>query len=128
MGVVCTRTADGEALRDRCDVERSALINTYYHSHHNKLTRMVDDCLEQHDQCLIVDCHSFPAQALPYELDKNWPDICIGTDTYHTSTELKDRLSTMFEALVLDCIQLWPHPQWVNSGCNLTIDFRMIFI
>ena len=98
MGVVCTRTADGEALRDRCDVERSALINTYYNSHHNKLTRMVDDCLEQHDQCLIVDCHSFPAQALPYELDKNWPDICIGTDTYHTSTVLKNQLSTAFKA------------------------------
>ena len=59
---------------------------------------MVDSCLEQHDQCLIIDCHSFPAQPLPYESDKNRPDICIGTDTYHTSTVLKSHLSTAFKA------------------------------
>ena len=59
---------------------------------------MVDSCLEQHDQCLIIDCHSFPARPLPYESDKNRPDICIGTDTYHTSTVLKNQLSTAFKA------------------------------
>ena len=102
MGVVYMRTAEGEALRDISDMDRSALIDTYYHHHHNKLTCMVDSCLEQHDQCLIIDCHSFPTQPLPYESDKNRPDICIGTDTYHTSTELKDYLSAVFKALGYD--------------------------
>jgi N-formylglutamate amidohydrolase len=102
MGVVYTRTTDGGPLRVISKMDRLALINTYYHPHHKKLTRMVDDCLEQHGRCLIIDCHSFPAQPLPYELDKNRPDICIGTDTYHTSTELRDRLSTVFEALGYD--------------------------
>ena len=99
MGVVYMRTAEGDALRDISDMDRSALIETYYHPHHNKLTCMVDSCLEQHDQCLIVDCHSFPARPLHYESDKNRPDICIGTDTYHTSTELRDCLLKTFEAL-----------------------------
>ena len=98
MGVVYMRTAEGDALRDISDLDRSALIETYYHPHHNKLTCMVDSCLEQHDQCLIIDCHSFPARPLPYESDKNRPDICIGTDTYHTSTVLKNHLSTTFKA------------------------------
>ena len=40
----------------------------------------------------------FPAQPLPYEKDTSRPDICIGTDTYHTSAELKDCLSKAFEA------------------------------
>jgi len=102
MGVVYTRTAGGEALRDISEVDRSTLIDTYYHPHHNKLTRMVDDCLEQHDQCLIIDCHSFPAQPLPYESDRNRPDICIGTDTYHTNEELRDCLSKVFKALDYD--------------------------
>ena len=102
MGVVYMRTAEGEALRDISDMDRSALIDTYYHPHHKKLTRIVDSCLEQHDQCLIIDCHSFPAQPLPYESDRNRPDICIGTDTYHTSTELKDYLSATFKALGYD--------------------------
>ena len=102
MGVVYMRTAEGEALRDISDMDRSALIDTYYHPHHNKLTCMVDSCLEQHDQCLIIDCHSFPTQPLPYESDKNRPDICIGTDTYHTSSPLKDCLSKVFKVLGYD--------------------------
>ena len=97
MGVVYTHTTDGDPLRAISEMDRLTLIDTYYHPHHNNLTRMVDSCLEQHDQCLIIDCHSFPAQPLPYELDRNRPDICIGTDTYHTSAELKNCLSKAFE-------------------------------
>ena len=102
MGVVYTRTAAGEALRDISEVDRSALIDSYYHPHHDALTRMVDDCLKQHNQCLIIDCHSFPVQPLPYESDLNRPELCIGTDPYHTSTSLKDCLSTVFKALGYD--------------------------
>jgi N-formylglutamate amidohydrolase len=102
MGVVYTLSADGKILRDISDVDRQALIDSYYHPHHNSLTRMVDDCLKQHNQCLIIDCHSFPVQPLPYENDMNRPDICIGTDPYHTSKSLKDCLSTVFEALGYD--------------------------
>ena len=98
MGVVYTRTANGGALRTISEIDRLALINTYYHPHHNALTRMVDECLEKHNQCLIIDCHSFPAQPLPYENDLNRPDICIGTDSYHTSAELKGCLLEAFEA------------------------------
>ena len=99
MGVVYTHTANGNALRAIAEIERLDLINSYYHPHHNALTRMVNDCLEQHNQCLIIDCHSFPAQPLPYESDTNRPDICLGTDSYHTSTELRDCLLKTFEAL-----------------------------
>ena len=99
MGVVYTHTTDGDPLRAISEMDRLTLIDTYYHPHHNNLTRMVDSCLEQHDQCLIIDCHSFPAQPLPYESDTNRPDICLGTDSYHTSTELRDCLLKTFEAL-----------------------------
>jgi N-formylglutamate deformylase len=98
MGVVYTRTTNGGALRTISEIDRLALINTYYHPHHNALTRMVDDGLEHHNQCLIIDCHSFPAQPLPYESDTNRPDICVGTDSYHTSAELKGCLLEAFEA------------------------------
>jgi N-formylglutamate amidohydrolase len=98
LGVVYTHTANGEALRAISETDRQALINTHYNPHHTALTRMADECLEKHNQCLIIDCHSFPAQPLPYENDLNRPDICIGTDSYHTSTELKNHLSTAFKA------------------------------
>ena len=98
MGVVYMRTAEGEALRDISDVDRSALIDTYYCPHHAALTCMVDECLGKHGRCLIIDCHSFPEQPLPYESDKTRPDICIGTDSYHTSAGLKNCLLKVFEA------------------------------
>ena len=98
MGVVYTHTTDGDPLRAISEIDRLTLIDTYYHPHHNKLTHMVDGSLKQYGQCLIIDCHSFPAQPLPYESDKNRPDICIGTDSYHTSTELRDCLLKVFEA------------------------------
>jgi len=98
MGVIYTHTANGEALRAISETDRWALINTYYHPHHNALTQIVDDCLKQYNQCLIIDCHSFPAQPLPYENDLNRPDICIGTNSYHTSTDIKDCLLKVFEA------------------------------
>lgn len=36
------------------------------------------------------------------ELDKNRPDICIGTDRYHTSEKLQECLSAAFKALGYD--------------------------
>ena len=102
MGVVYTHTANGEALRAISEKDRLQLINIYYQPHHNALTNMTDACLEEHGRCLIIDCHSFPAQPLPYESDLNRPEICIGTDPYHTSTSLKDCLSTVFKALGYD--------------------------
>lgn len=47
---------------------------------------MANDVAARAGVCLIVDCHSFPLIALPYELDQTSKraDICIGTDPFHT--------------------------------------------
>ena len=118
MGVVYTHTAAGEALRAISEIDRLALINSYYHPHHTALTRMADECLEKHNQCLIIDCHSFPAQPLPYENDLNRPDICIGTDAFHTQPEL--------EATLVNSFQEYGYSVAINSpfaGSLVPIDF-----
>jgi N-formylglutamate deformylase len=35
---------------------------------------------------MVVDCHSFSARPLPHEPDQDpkGPDICVGTDPFHT--------------------------------------------
>ena len=79
---------------------------------------MADECLEKHNQCLIIDCHSFPAQPLPYENDLNRPDICIGTDAFHTQPEL--------EATLVNSFQEYGYSVAINSpfaGSLVPIDF-----
>ena len=44
-------------------------------------------------------CHSFPSIPLPYEpeQDPERPDICLGTDQFHTPLWLLDELRGAFE-------------------------------
>jgi N-formylglutamate amidohydrolase len=68
--------------------------------HHLRLTQTVDAALSLHGRCLVVDCHSFSSHALPYEFDRTGkarPDICIGTDDFHTPPELAQELVKNFE-------------------------------
>lgn len=87
MGVVYDRTSDGKLLRRPINAtERQQLIDTWYRPHHQRLTIAVQNCLDQHDHVLLIDAHSFPSVPLPYEPDqnRNRPQICIGTDGFHT--------------------------------------------
>ena len=100
MGVIYTTTSKKEKLRDPVTLqERKELLSTYYDPHHQKLTDMVEDALSTYDTCLIFDCHSFPKRSLPYELrDENEerPEICIGSDPFHTPSELVQELLSFF--------------------------------
>jgi len=68
------------------------LIQRFYTPHHKGLAEAAERELDRHGSALILDCHSFPSVPLPYELDQdpNRPDICIGTDEYHTPPDLKE--------------------------------------
>ena len=100
MGVVYTRTSDGRALRSvPTQAERTELIDRFYHPHHARLGAAVAASLQSWQSCLVIDCHSFPGQPLPYEPDQSLdrPDICIGTDIFHTPEWLRDEARHLFE-------------------------------
>ena len=91
MGVVYTRTADGRPLRRPPSAkERRALLDTFYEPHHAKLERAVETELRTLRRSLVVDCHSFPSEPHPCDLDRtvSRPDFCIGTDPFHTPAVL----------------------------------------
>lgn len=48
----------------------------------------------------MTDGHSFPARALPYELDPSAPreDFCLGTDEFHTPDDLLDVATAFLKA------------------------------
>jgi N-formylglutamate amidohydrolase len=91
MGVIYERTSRGAPLRHRpTPAEREELLAAFYRPHHERLAAEVGRILDRHDRCLIVDGHSFATDPLPHEPDQRpgRPDVCIGTDTFHTSPVL----------------------------------------
>ena len=98
MGVCYTRDTEGEELKVVNDEDREYILNQYYHVHHKKLTDAVDKELDDYGTALIVDCHSFPQEAYYFNSDFNEqrPDICIGTDYFHTPKELVEKVKSFF--------------------------------
>jgi N-formylglutamate amidohydrolase len=100
MGAIYTGTSQLTPLRRKLSaIEREALLAAYYRPHHARLSQTVGDALAAHGKCLILDCHSFPDQPLPYEMAEGVarPDICIGTDDFHTPVSLREAFVDVFE-------------------------------
>jgi len=101
MGVVYLKTSGGADLRRPISMgERQALLAAWYHPHHQLLGSATQDLLDQFGRVLVVDAHSFPSQPLPYEFDQrsDRPDICIGTDDFHTPVQLAQSFIGAFRA------------------------------
>lgn len=91
MGVIYTHGTNCQPIRRGLTYnERQALLESYYYPHHKALTRAVQRHIEKFGKCLILDSHSFTADALPCEQYPNAerPDFCLGTDTFHTPETL----------------------------------------
>jgi len=99
MGAVYTKASNGQDLRGPLlKKERGALIEEYYDPHYRKLAEAVGEALMCYGNCLIVDCHSFPSEPLPYEdTSLHRPEICIGKDEFHTLPWLEKLAVTLFE-------------------------------
>ncbi|MDR6859812.1 N-formylglutamate amidohydrolase [Variovorax guangxiensis] len=101
MGAVYAVTSHQLPLRRPLSVEeRERLMREYYFPHHARLEAAFSCAIQSEGYCLLIDCHSFPGSALPYELatpDLTRPDICIGTDPFHTSAEIARAFVMEFE-------------------------------
>jgi len=89
MGAVYTRTTHRAPLRP-ADVDPRPLIDRYFHPYARAMTAAVAERLAATGRAVIVDVHSYPSARLPYELhgDGPRPQICLGTDSFHTPPEL----------------------------------------
>ncbi len=94
QGLVYSRTSDGRPLRAVDVLERARLVDRLYRPWHRMLARLVDEALASHGSCLVLDCHSFSTTPLPSEADRSLdrPDVCVGTDPFHTPPALADAL------------------------------------
>lgn len=101
MWVCYTKTHKLTKLKEVTEEHKKEILEKYYDPHHKKIEEEVENILKQNKKCLIIDCHSFPSKALPYELYKNdkRPEICLGTDNFHTEKNTILYLKNGFQKL-----------------------------
>lgn len=101
MGLVYMKTSDGRPLRQPGFIPtKTELIEEFYRPHHKELNTIVAESLRAYHSCLILDCHSFPLKPLPYEShsENPRPEICLGTDPFHTPEWLAGEAERVFQA------------------------------
>lgn len=100
QGVVYTRTTSGDRLRVLTDRERAQRIVELFEPYHAAISGLVGSQLERFGRSTVLDCHSFATLPLASEPDQSpdRPDICIGTDPFHTPAALAARLEHSFRA------------------------------
>ncbi len=98
MGAVYTATSDLRVLRDPDPAHRAQLLERYFHPYADALADLVDERLAAAGRALLIDVHSYPTLALPYERHPELarPQVCIGTDPDHTPGWLLDAALAAF--------------------------------
>jgi N-formylglutamate amidohydrolase len=101
MWVCYTKTSDCKPLKKVNSKHKQEILKLYYDKHHSLFESQVEQMLQEYKRCLIIDAHSFSSTPLPYELHSQdyRPDICIGTDDYHTPNEITEYFFNSFSAL-----------------------------
>ncbi|KKN22061.1 hypothetical protein LCGC14_0918970 [marine sediment metagenome] len=103
MGVIYIKGSNGRKLREINKNEREMLLQNLYDPYHRAIIKEVQALLTKFGECLIIDAHSFPAIPLPYENFKEIkrPQICLGTDPYHSPEYLIEFVRNFFEEINL---------------------------
>lgn len=101
MGAVYTRTSDGDLLRQPDLPAETRLVSTYFEPYAAAMTNLVGGRLAATGRALIVDVHSYPTNALAYELHAGFrrPALCIGQDPFHTTHFLVEAARQAFDSV-----------------------------
>lgn len=98
-GFFYTNGYDGSPLRILDEGLKAQVYTDYYLKHHALFYEKVKEKLAQNGVCHIVDCHSFNDNPLVPFMDNAFsPDICIGTDAFHTPKSLSDDALRYFKS------------------------------
>lgn len=96
MGVIYTKGAFGTQIRrPLTEQEREKILQEYYYPHHKALESAIQDSIDKHDLCLLIDAHSFPDKPFLYEntCSQERPGICIGLTNSNTPSEIVEYIS-----------------------------------
>lgn len=101
MGAVYSRTSGGVLLRDPEEEAERSLLTRFFTPYAEALADLVDERLSATGRVVLVDLHSYPVQALPYERhqDARRPPVCVGVDADHTPEALVERVTRAFSGI-----------------------------
>jgi N-formylglutamate deformylase len=104
MAAVYTHGTRGQRIRADDPDHRDALLAAYYTPWAEAVADLVDARLAATGRAVLLDVHSYPSVALPYELHAEGPRpaVCLGTDPVHTPPELVAAARTAFGEVGLD--------------------------
>lgn len=98
MGVIYSHGTHGQRIRrEVTSEERERLLSEFYRPYHTAMTDSVAHILETFGRCVLIDCHSYPERALPYELyaDVPRPDVVLGDDSTHTPAWVREEIERL---------------------------------
>jgi N-formylglutamate deformylase len=101
MAAVYTHGTRGQRIRADDPAHRDALLAAYYRPWADAARTAVEEVLAATGRAVLLDVHSYPAEALPYELhaDRARPPVCLGTDPAHTPSWLVEAAREAFGAV-----------------------------
>lgn len=99
MWVCYTKRHNQEDLKRITKSHEEEILEKFYDKHHKLFEEEVENILNKNKKCLIIDAHSFYSKPLPYELykDESRPEICLGTDDFHTDSNIINYFKKAFE-------------------------------
>lgn len=92
QGAVYRKTSSGEDLRSQDFAGEKELLDSYFHPYAKAFTDLVSKRLNGAGKVIIVDIHSYRPEEHVNAVNhgQKRPAICIGTDSFHTSGQLKE--------------------------------------
>lgn len=93
MGVLYTHGSHQQLVRDDSQIDRTSLME-FFDEYSHAFTELVNEIIEHHGSCLILDLHSFPSSPLPYELhqEESRPELCLRLEAPHAPVAFLNRL------------------------------------
>lgn len=131
MGAVYTQTSQRQPLRQVDRRDEQDLLERFFHPYAAALADLIDDRLAQTGSVALLDLHSYPERALPYELHQQArrPAVCLGLDELHTPPRLLQQAQRAFERcgdVVVNEPFIGTYVPLRHYGCDLRVSSLMI--
>jgi len=102
MGAVYRKTSTGENLRSPNFASESVLLDRFFHPYSQAIETLVSERLDDLGGVTIIDVHSYRSEQHENAVNhgQKRPQMCIGTDEFHTPGWLVEAAQSSFNPLV----------------------------